>query len=151
MTAARPEAAAAAAVAATLEGALSVAGAVIRQRSLVAVISDFRGPIDWRPRIVDLAGRHTVLAVEIRDPREQELLPMGELTLVDPESGRRLRVDTGDPLLRHRFAKAAAIDRQRVAEALTSANAHHVVLSTEGDWLRGLATYLRSRRPGRHR
>ena len=133
-------------VAADLAGALAVAGAVARQRSLVAVVSDFRGPVDWRARLVDLAGRHVVLAVEVRDPREQELPAMGELTLVDPESGRRLRVDTSDAALRTRFAAAAAEERARVAEAITSAGARHVVLSTEGDWLRHLATFLRTRR-----
>ena len=30
--------------------------AVARQRSLVAVVSDFRGPRDWRPQLVDLAA-----------------------------------------------------------------------------------------------
>ena len=75
------------------------------------VVSDFRGPLDWRPPLLRLAGRHTVLAVEIRDPREQELADVGELRLVDPETGRQLRVDTGDRRLRERFAVAAAAER----------------------------------------
>ena len=64
------------------------------------VVSDFRGPDDWRVPLLDLAGRHTVVAVEIRDRREQELPDVGELWLVDPESGRQLRVDTGSRRLR---------------------------------------------------
>ena len=58
------------------------------------VVSDFRGRRDWRAPMPELAGRNTVVAVEIRDPREQELPNVGELHLVDPESGRQLRVDT---------------------------------------------------------
>ena len=69
---------------------------VARQRALVAVVSDFRGPRDWRPPLVDLAGRHDVLAVEIRDPREEQLVDVGEVWFSDPETGRELRVDTGD-------------------------------------------------------
>ena len=49
---------------------------------------DFRGPLDWRRPLLELAGRHDVVAVEIRDPREQELPNVGELWLVDPETGR---------------------------------------------------------------
>ena len=75
---------------------------------LIVVVSDFRGPRDWRAPLVELAGRHEVLAVEIRDPREQELPAMGELWLVDPETGRQLRVDTSKKKLRDRFAAAAA-------------------------------------------
>jgi uncharacterized protein (DUF58 family) len=130
----------------TLAGALARLASVARQRSLVVVASDFRGPRDWRRPLLDLAGRHEVLAVEIRDPREQTLEPAGVLHLVDPESGARLRVDTGDARLRARFAEAAAEERSGVARDLASAGVAHVVLSTEGDWLRELATFLRRRR-----
>lgn len=133
-------------VAPSLAGALRVAASTARQRSLVAVISDFRGPIDWSPQLVDLAGRHVVIAIEIRDPREQELPAMGDLVLVDPESGRRLRVDTRDSALRRRFAVAAAEERAHVARAIASAGARHLVLSTTGDWLRPLAATLGRRR-----
>src|SRR5581483_3738401 len=87
----------------TLRDALELADRVTRQRALVVVVSDFRGPLDWR---------HAVLAVEVRDPREQELADVGVLRLVDPESGRQLRVDTGDRSLRERFAVAAADERR---------------------------------------
>jgi uncharacterized protein (DUF58 family) len=129
-----------------LAEALGRLAAIARQRALVAVVSDFRGPLDWQRPLLEVAGRHDVLAVEIRDPREQELSPVGELWLIDAETGRRLRVDTNDVRLRKRFAQAAAAERAGVARALASCGAAHVVLSTEGDWLRLLAAYLRRRR-----
>jgi len=49
------------------------------QRSLVVVVSDFRGPIDWQRALLRVSGRHPTLAVEIRDPREQALADVGEL------------------------------------------------------------------------
>jgi len=102
----------------------------------VVVVSDFRGPRDWRPALVELAGRHEVVCVEIRDPREQELPDIGELWMVDPETGRHLRVDTSRRKLRERFASAAATDRAEVASIIGASGARHVVLSTSGDWLR---------------
>ena len=118
---------------------------IARRDSLVAVVSDFRGPLDWHRPLLELAGRHDLLAVEIRDPREQQLSPVGELWLIDSESGRKLRVDTNDERLRERFAAAAAAEREAVARTLASCGAAHVVLSTEGDWLRNLAAFLRRR------
>jgi uncharacterized protein (DUF58 family) len=117
-----------------------------RQRSLVVIASDFRGPFDWRRPLLQLAGRHDVLAVEIRDPREQELPNAGELWLVDPETGRQLRVDTRSEKLRNRFAAAAAEERRGLAKTLSSLGVRHVVLGTSGDWLRQLALFLRRRR-----
>jgi uncharacterized protein (DUF58 family) len=123
--------------------ALARTASLARQRSLVFVVSDFRGPQDWRAPLLDLAGRHDVAAVEIRDPREQELPDVGELWLVDPETGRQLRVDTSRRKLRERFAAAAAEERRELAREFTSLGVRHVVLSTAGDWLRTLADFLR--------
>ena len=120
--------------------------ALARRRALVVVVSDFRGPFDWRLPLLHLAGRHDVLAVEIRDPREQDLPNAGELWLVDPETGRQLRVDTRSEKLRRRFAEAAREERRAVARTLSSVGVRHVVLSTSGDWLRQLAVFLRRAR-----
>ena len=130
----------------TLADALGVVGAVARQRALVAVVSDFRGPIDWERPLLELAGRHDVLAVEVRDPREQELPDVGELALIDPETGARLRIDTRDARLRARFAVAAADERSAVARKLSRIGVAHAVLPTDSDWLRLLVATLRMRR-----
>src|SRR5213075_1092751 len=92
----------------SLAEALVHAGAAARQRSIVVVVSDFRGPRDWRRPLLELAARHEVIAVEIRDPREESLPNAGALWLVDPETGRQLRVDTRSEQLRRRYAASAA-------------------------------------------
>ena len=114
-----------------------------RQRSLVVVVSDFRGPRDWQTPLLQLAARHEVIAVEIRDPREQELVNAGELWLIDAETGRHVRVDTRSARLRARFAEAAQAERRDLASALSSVGVRHTVLTTSGDWLRSLAAFLR--------
>jgi uncharacterized protein (DUF58 family) len=130
----------------TLATALRQAGALARQRSLVVIVSDFRGESDWRRPLLGLAGHHDVVAVEVRDPREQELTNVGLLYLVDPETGRQLRVDTRSKRLRERFAVAAAAERAELARSLGSVGVRHVVLSTSSDWLRPLVTFLRRSR-----
>ncbi|HZQ82771.1 MAG TPA: DUF58 domain-containing protein [Gaiellaceae bacterium] len=133
----------------SLREALELANRVVKQRALVIVVSDFRGPLDWQRELLRLAGRHTVAAVEIRDPREQELADVGELRLVDPETGRQLRVDTSDRRLRERFAAAAAEERAGLVRLLSTVGVRHVALSTEGDWLRPLTAFLRRRERSR--
>ena len=127
----------------TLRSALRRTAALAKQRSLVVVVSDFRGDGEWRRPLLELAGHHDVVAVEVRDPREQELTNVGLLYLVGPETGRQLRVDTRSRRLRERFAVAAAAERTEVARSLSSAGVRHVVLTTSGDWLRPLVTFLR--------
>jgi uncharacterized protein (DUF58 family) len=127
----------------SLGTALRGVAAVARQRGLVVVVSDFRGGSDWEQPLRALRARHGVLAVEIRDPRELELTAMGDLWLIDPETGRQLQVNTSRRRVRRRFAEAAAAEREAVAAALRRTGADHLVLSTGGDWLRDLAGHLR--------
>lgn len=129
-------------------GTTSVAHAlrtVARSRTtggLVTIISDFRGPVDWRAEMTAVSGRHTVLAIEIVDPREDELVDVGELTLIDPETGTTLRVDTADRRLRSAFAAAASEDRAAISAELRRLGIRHLRLSTEGSWLAALARGL---------
>jgi uncharacterized protein (DUF58 family) len=129
--------------------ALLDVGGLARERSLVVLVSDFRGPRDWVEPILQLAGRHDVVAVEVRDPREERLPDVGDIWVVDPETGRQLRVDTRSRRLRERFAQAAAEDRARQAAAVRRAGAEHLVLPTEGEWLRPLLAAMARRRRGR--
>jgi uncharacterized protein (DUF58 family) len=112
------------------------------QTGLIVVVSDFRGPRSWRRDMAALGARHSVLAVEVRDPREHELPNVGRLAMVDPETGARIEVDTRDRRLRERFAQAARSERAEVASALRRAGAEHVVLSTSGVWARQLGRRL---------
>jgi uncharacterized protein (DUF58 family) len=114
-----------------------------RHPGLVVVISDFRGERSWRRALAALRARHSVLAVEVRDPREGMLEDVGHLALIDPETGERLEVDTSSSRLRARFAEAEAKERTAVAADLRRSLAEHIILTTEGDWLRSLGGRLR--------
>jgi uncharacterized protein (DUF58 family) len=118
------------------------AARLVRRRSLLVAVSDFRGPLDWRRPLLRLATQHDVVAVEIRDRREDELPDVGVVHLVDPETREQLQVDTRDTRLRTQFAAAATAERDQLARLLRSAGVPHVVLSTSGEWLRTLVLFL---------
>jgi uncharacterized protein (DUF58 family) len=126
-----------------LAGALARAGRLARQPGLVVAISDFRDQRAWERPLGSLRVRHSVLAIEIVDPREAELPAVGHLTLVDPETGARLEVDTGRRRVRERFAELERQRRQVVAKELRRLRVHHTALSTDDDWLVELGRQLR--------
>ena len=115
-------------------------------RSAVFIVSDFRDQPTWRTALVKVAHRHDVAAIEVGDPREIELVDVGDAWFVDPESGRQVHVDTRDRELRRRFADAAAAERKEMRRLIRSTGADHALLSTRGDWLRALALFLSHRR-----
>jgi uncharacterized protein (DUF58 family) len=112
---------------------------------MVLVVSDFLEP-GWERPLRALAGRHDVLCAEVRDPLEDELPPVGFLTLVDPETGRRLEVPSGSRRLRERFAAAAAAQRSAIAGGIRRSGAAHLALSTDRDWLLDVARFVAGRR-----
>jgi uncharacterized protein (DUF58 family) len=126
-----------------LAAALGRVGRVAGQPGFVVVVSDFRGDASWVNAMGALRMRHSVLAVEVRDPREGTLPAVGRLALIDPETGERIEVDSNRRALRERFAAAERRDREHVASELRRLRVEHVVLSTDGDWLLELGRKLR--------
>lgn len=124
---------------ATLAAALDRLHGVHRRRGAVVLVSDLLeaadGPAGWARPLGRLAHRHHVVVAEVRDPREAELPAVGLLTVVDPETGRRLEVQSASARLRARFATAAAGQRAERAQSVRAAGAQHLVLSTDRDWL----------------
>ena len=116
---------------------------VAKQAGLVVIVSDFRDQDGWTRPLGALSAHHSVLAVEVRDPREGELPDAGQLALVDPESGELIHVDTSRRRVRQRFAELEAERRGHVARELRRLRVEHAVVSTEGDWLRQLGRRLR--------
>ena len=128
---------------ASLARALARVEGVARAAGLVAVVSDFRGDPAWARALRTLARRHSVIAVEVSDPREASLPEVGVLRLVDPETGRQLEADTRDAALRERYALAERERRARVRGELRAAGAEHAPLDTGGSWLEQLGRRLR--------
>jgi uncharacterized protein (DUF58 family) len=125
----------------TLPAALERVGQLARTRGLITVVSDFRDD-GWQAPLRALGQRHTVTAVEISDPREGEISDIGQVVLMDPETGDLVEADTTSPAVRSAFAEVEAERRGAVAEGLRRARGHHVTLSTDDDWLRELGRVL---------
>ena len=118
-------------------------GRIMRRSGFVVVISDFRDHESWTRPLGALAARHSVLAVEVSDPREHELPDVGRLALVDPETGTRIEVDTSRSRIRERFAALEAERRERTIREFRRLRVGHIALSTAGDWMRDLGRGLR--------
>jgi uncharacterized protein (DUF58 family) len=126
-----------------LTDALARVGRVARGPGVVAILSDFRDQAGWERPLGALRVHHSVLAIEIGDPREADVPAVGRLALIDPETGRRAEVDTSSPQLRERFAALERERRAGVARELRRLHVDHVTLSTEDDWLVALGRRLR--------
>ncbi|HEY4276881.1 MAG TPA: DUF58 domain-containing protein [Conexibacter sp.] len=125
-----------------MRDALRRVGRVATQPGLVVVISDWRDEDDWTRALGALRARHSVMAIEVRDPREASVPAVGRLALVDPETGERIEVDTSRQAVRDRFEQIEAERRATVARELRRLQVEHIVLSTGSDWIHDLGRRL---------
>lgn len=116
------------------------------RRGQVIVVSDFLDPSEWGRALRRLTLRHQVIAVQVTDPREFELPPVGMLSVVDTETGQHLDVQTNSSALRARYGAAAGERDERIRRAIAEAGAEHLRLSTDRDWLIDVVRFVGRRR-----
>ena len=99
---------------------------------------------DAELRVLGLA--HDVVVARLRDPREDELVPVGVLAVVDPETGQHHEVQTSSRKVRAAYAAAAAARTAEIDDRLRRSRAAHLTVSTDADWLRDVVRFVETRR-----
>jgi uncharacterized protein (DUF58 family) len=135
----------------TVHGALLSLERTRPRRGQIVVISDFLDDQSWQAPMRRLSVNHQVLAVQTVDPRELTLPAIGIAAFVDPETGRRIHVQTNAASLRNRYETAARERQDAIAGAIRAAGADHLVLGTDRDWLTDIVKFSAGRRATRRR
>jgi uncharacterized protein (DUF58 family) len=129
-----------------LTGLLDSALATIRRRSLIILISDFITVPGWERPLLQLAQRHEVVAIRLRDPREYELPDAGVIVVEDAESGEQLTVDSSDAEFRHRLREAGELREAELRAATLRAGVDIYEVSTTDDLVPALVRIVGSRK-----
>jgi len=117
---------------------------VQRRRAVTFVLSDFQDA--GFEKKLRLAGkRHDVVALSLRDLREEELPAVGLVELRDAETGAHAVVDTFDRQVRATFAGKAKARLEALRGMLRSASVDHVEIRTDADYMRPLVKFFRMR------
>jgi uncharacterized protein (DUF58 family) len=124
--------------------ALEYLANIQRKRAVVFLVSDFRDEGFQKP--LSVAGRrHDLVAVRLRDPREERLPALGLLELEDPETGERIVVNTSSAAFRAAFERererrVAALDR-----ALKRSKVDTIDVRTGEPYVKPLMRFFRER------
>jgi uncharacterized protein (DUF58 family) len=123
--------------------------AMIRRRSVVVVVSDFISEPGWEQALSRLARRHEVVALQVSDPREDELPDVGSIYVEDAETGEQIFVDTSDDGFRSRLRVAADQRQAALEESARSAGVDLHRIRTDEDLVRSLLRISALRRSRR--
>ncbi len=129
-----------------LKAALDYANQMLKRRGIVFLLSDFQADPETYRRALNVAGhRHDLIAIDLRDPLEQDIAPVGLMVLEDAETGELIEVDTADPGWRQAFR-----DRQRqrdvaIKRVLNGAKVDRIYLTTPDDHVAALTRFFQKR------
>ncbi len=108
-----------------------------RHGSTIYLISDFyhwhEKPERLKKPLNLLSSQHTVIALQIVDPAEQQLPDTGRLRINSPFSAEACIIDSSDPQLRRRFAESMALRQQALQKLFSHCGVEHHTLQTNGD------------------
>lgn len=127
-----------------LGNALTGAGKILKKRSLVFVISDFRMR-DWEEPLVHLAGKHDVVCIRIGDPSDYELPLMGTVPFTDPENGITKLMPTDSKKFRDSWREDGRMRQQRWVDSCLKHGGVPLKISTNEDPLAVLSSFFSKR------
>jgi len=128
-----------------LGGALSAARRLLKRRSLVLVLSDFKAPA-WERSLGELARRHDTVALRIGDRSDLELPRRGSFALADPESSAPAWFPLGSRAFRERWRARGEAERARVLDSCAALRVPVLEIDTDDDPALRLLDFFERRR-----
>jgi uncharacterized protein (DUF58 family) len=123
--------------------ALRYLNRVLKRKAVVFLLSDF---YDAEEKLLAVtAKRHDLVALQVRDPREETLPDAGLLEFQDAESDQTLRIDTSSRALRAQFADDAKRRQKKIADLFTRHGIDHIVLTTDKPFVIPLLRFFQNR------
>ncbi|HET9947992.1 MAG TPA: DUF58 domain-containing protein [Longimicrobiales bacterium] len=127
-----------------LKAALEYLVRVQRKRSVAFLVSDFRNR-GWERALAVAARKHDLVAVRIGDAREEELPPVGLVELEDPETGRRVLVNSSSAAFREAFRRLNEERRAELDRALRRSKVDVIDLRTGEPYVKPLMRFFEAR------
>ncbi len=126
--------------------ALNSMNLMLKQRSIAFLISDFIAPTEsYRRALAASSRRHDVIAIDLHDPAEREIPPVGIVALEDAETGDLVWVDTNDETWRRSFEEQVELEEQAKIRMMRSLAIDRIALVNGQEYVSGLNDFFKRR------
>ena len=113
-----------------LPNAISAAAKILRKRTLVFVLSDFRSG-GWEKPLINLAQKNDVIAINLHDAADEELPSLGTVTFQDAESGLKMSLPSSSPAFKKEWRTYNEMNQNRWQDFCFKHGIMPVVLDTK--------------------
>jgi uncharacterized protein (DUF58 family) len=116
----------------------------IKKKSISFLISDFISP-NFDDAIRIASRKHDLIALQIYDPREVEIPPVGLVKLQDAETGEWKWVDTSDNLTRKAYSTWWNNRQQQLMQTFRKCGVDNASIRTNDDYIKPLINIFKKR------
>ncbi len=127
-----------------IAGALKYFSSVITKRATVFLISDFISR-DFEDAMKSVRSRHDLIAMQVFDPRETELPPVGLIKVKDAETGQERWLDTSLKKVRTHYRASWLKARNELEQFLKKQGIDFISLRTDRDYVVPMMNFFKSR------
>ncbi len=113
-----------------LPNAISAAAKVLRKRSLVFILSDFRSS-GWEKPLISLSQKNDVIAINLRDASDDELPSLGTVLFQDAESGLEMALPSSSEAFKKEWRNYNSMNLNRWQDFCIKHGVMPVVLDTK--------------------
>jgi len=141
-----------------IQGVLARLNHVLKRRALVFLLTDFLHSFEARDgkrrdafREIGITNsHHDLVCVHLHDPCEDQLPPVGLLTVRDSETGEVHELDSSRPQVRRTYAKRNAARLSALDQALQRSGVDTLRFRTTDPFAAALQRFFETRRGRRH-
>ena len=127
-----------------LAAAMSYASRLLKERSIIFIVSDFQAKDYFKPMQL-LSAKHDVIALQVVDPAERELPMGGLMRIVNPETGETDVIDMSNKDLRFKYKKFIQIEQEQIAKKMIQARVDLLPLNTNEPYVNELQLFFKRR------
>ena len=129
-----------------LRAALDFSNRMLKRRGIVFLLSDFQVEPETYRKALNITGRrHDLVAIDLHDPLEKQIAPIGLVVLEDAETGEITEVDTADPAWRKVFQARHDQMEEAIKHVLNGARVDRIDLETPDDFVNALTIFFQNR------
>lgn len=127
-----------------IEEALKFANKVLKQRSIIFLVSDFMDD-NFEKIMGNVARRHDLVAVRLSDPKESELPGLGLVEFQDNETGRKVLVDTSSAQVREMVRNKAKQRNESLTKLFRRNKVDLIDIRTDQPYLEPIQRFFKLR------
>ncbi|MCC6933061.1 MAG: DUF58 domain-containing protein [Deltaproteobacteria bacterium] len=127
-----------------LGGVFAFLSRVLKQRSVIFVISDFLNS-SFEKELATLSKRHDVTALIVSDPADYALPPVGLMSVLNPETGEITLIDTTSPKEQKEFSAQAIVRRSELRSIMLKNRISALELDTSKPFVPVLRSFFKAR------